>query len=192
MGRPQEALPAMARAIELDPLNFLIRCFRGWHLVYLRRYDEAIVQLGETLRTEPAYPAVHLGLWGAFYQKRMYDDAIAEAQTFFDLLGDHQIAETLKCGYPKAGYTTNMHAAAETLAQRSEQTHVPAVRIARLYAHAGDVDRALQWLEKAYEAREAPLVHLRVAWDWDDLRTHPGFQDLIQRLNFPAARSVIE
>jgi TolB-like protein/Tfp pilus assembly protein PilF len=188
IGRPREALAEMARALELDPLNFLIRCFHGWHLVYMRRYDEAIVQLRETLRTEPDYPAVHLGLWGAFYQKRMYDDAIAEARMFFDLLGDHQLAETLRCGYPEAGYTATMHAAAETLAKRSEQTHVPAVRIARLYAHAGDVDRALGWLEEAYEAREAPLVHLRVAWDWDNLRAQPRFRDLVRRMNFPAAR----
>jgi Tfp pilus assembly protein PilF len=188
MGRPREALAEMARALELDPLNFLIRCFRGWHLVYMGRHDEAITQLRETLRTEPAYPAVHLGLWGAFHQKGMYDDAIDEARVFFDLLGDRQVVETLTGGYPGMGYTATMHAAAEILARRSDQTHVPAVRIARLYAHAGDGDRALRWLEKAYDEREAALVHLRVAWDWDHLRAHPAYQDLVRRMNFPAAR----
>lgn len=185
MGRSREATAEMERALALDPLNFFFHCFLGWHLVYLRRYDEAIAQLGRTLRTEPNFPAAHLGLWGAFYQKRRYDDALSEARKFFDLLGDTQLAETLGRGYVEAGYAGAMRLAAEELAARSERTHVPAVRIARLHAQAGEDDRALDWLEKAYEEREPPLVHLRVAWDWDKLRDHPRFQDLLRRLNFP-------
>jgi hypothetical protein len=68
VSRYGEAEAACARA--LDPLNFLFRCFHGWHLVYVGRYDEAIAQLTQTLETEPNYPAVRLGLWGAFYKKR--------------------------------------------------------------------------------------------------------------------------
>src|SRR5262249_11892392 len=36
MGRPLEAQVEATCALELDPLNFLFRCFHGWHLVYLR------------------------------------------------------------------------------------------------------------------------------------------------------------
>lgn len=187
-GRPREAVSAMTRALELDPLNFLFRCFRGWHLVYMRRNDEAIGLLRETLTTEPTYPAAHLGLWGAFYQMRMYGDAMAEARIFFELLGDHQLAEALTCGHLEAGYAAAMHRAAETLAARAERAHVPGVRIARFYAHARDTDRALDWLEKAYDEHEAPLLHLRVAWDWDDLRAQPRFQDLLHRMNIPDAQ----
>lgn len=185
MGRSREATAEMERALELDPLNFFFHCFLGWHLVYLRRYDEAIAQLGTTLRTEPNFPAAHLGLWGAFHQKRMFYDAMAEARKFFDLLGDNELAESLGRGYVEAGYAGAMRLAAEELAARSARTHVPAVRIARLHAHAGEDDRALDWLEKAYEEHETPLVHLRVAWDWDELRGHVRFRNLLRRMNFP-------
>jgi TolB-like protein len=36
---PDEWKVHVARALELDPLNFFFQCFYGWHLFYLRRYD---------------------------------------------------------------------------------------------------------------------------------------------------------
>ncbi len=44
---------------------------------------------------------------------------------------------------------------------------------------------ALEWLEKAYEKRESPLIHLGVGWDWDGLRDDPRFQGLLRRMNLP-------
>jgi serine/threonine protein kinase/TolB-like protein/tetratricopeptide (TPR) repeat protein len=185
MRRSREAMAEIERALESDPFNFFFQCFFGWHLVYLHRYDEAIAQLRKTLRTEPDFPAAHLGLWGAFHRKRMDEEALAEAKKFFALLGDSEVAEALARGCAEAGYLGAMSLAAEKLAARSEQSHVPAIRVARLYAHAAETDRALEWLEKAYEQREPPLVHLNVGWDWDDLRSAPRFQDLLRRMNFP-------
>lgn len=182
-GRAREWKPAMQRALELDPLNFFFHCFYGWHLVYLGRYDEAIGQLRRTLRSEPTFPAARLGLWGAFYRKEMYADALAEAQKFFDLIGDTAVSEILARRFGESGYAAAMRGAAEELAARSERTHVPAFRIARLFAQASDDERALDWLEKAYEARESPLVHLAVGWDWDRVREHPRFRDLLQKAN---------
>ena len=43
----------------------------------------------------------------------------------------------------------------------------------------------MKWLERAYEQGETPLTHLNVAWDWDNLRDDPRFQDLLRRMNFP-------
>jgi serine/threonine protein kinase/Tfp pilus assembly protein PilF len=185
MRRPEEAMAEMERTLELDPLNFLYPCFLGWHYLYLGRYDDAISQLRKTLRTEPNFPAVHLGLWGAFHQKQMDEEALTEAKKFFVLLDDSEVAEALGRGYAEAGYRGAMRLAAEKLAARSTLAYVPALRIARLYAHAGEKDRALEWLEKAYQQHEVPLVHLSVAWDWDSLRGEPRFQDLLRRMNFP-------
>jgi hypothetical protein len=54
-----------------------------------------------------------------------------------------------------------------------------------MFAHAGDNDAALQWLEHAYENRESPLARLGIFWDWDDLRDDVRFQDLMRRMKLP-------
>lgn len=68
---------------------------------------------------------------------------------------------------------------------QSTRRHVPAIRIARMFAHSGDKSSAIQWLEEAYRARESPLIRLAVFWDWDDLRSDARFQDLSRRMNLP-------
>ena len=170
------------KTLELDPFNPFFQCFYGWHLVYLQRYDEAIVQFQKVLAIEPAFSSAHMGLWGAYYKKGMPEEALSQAEKFFAVLHDHEVEEALTRGKSEGGYARAMHLGADVLAARSQRTYVPAVRIARLYAHAGDTEQALHWLEKACDERESPLTHLGVAWDWDLLRSDARFQDLMHRV----------
>jgi serine/threonine-protein kinase len=181
--RVEEWKTHVERTLELDPLNFFFRCFYGWHLLYLCRHDEAIVELHKALKTEPNLPAAHLRLWSAFCGKGMYEEAVAEAQTFFEVLGDKEVVQALQRGYIDTGYSGAMRLAAETLRERSDLSYVQPTQIARLYAHAGDKDRALEWLEKAYQERLPAMIHLGVDPDWSSLRSEPRFQDLLRRLN---------
>jgi eukaryotic-like serine/threonine-protein kinase len=182
-GRPEEWKTHVERTLELDPLNFFNQCFYGWHLLYLRRYDEAITELHKALRTEPNLPAAHLRLWGAYYGKGLHEEAVEAAKTFFEALGDKEVVQALQSGYSAAGYSGAMRVAADTLTERSRSAYVQPTQIARLYAHAGDKDHALDWLEKAYEERLIAMVHLGVDLDWSSLRGEPRFQDLMRRVN---------
>ena len=114
----------------------------------------------------------------------MYEEALAEAKKYFEVLGDREAAEALERGYAEAGYPGAMSLAAEKLTERSKQTYVQPTQIARLYDHAGENDRALDWLEKAYEEHESALVDLNV-WPQGTLRDDPRFQALLRRMNFP-------
>ena len=185
MGRTEEAMVESRRALELDPFSFFIQGFFGWHLVYLGRYDDAVAQLRKTLQMEPAFSSARLGLWGAFYRQGALREALAEAKKFFEVLGDDEIVAALEDGYANSGYTGAMSLAARRLIERAARGHVPAVRIARLCAHAGEIDHALEWLEKALTWHESPLVHLLVGWDWDTLRPDPRFTNLLRRMNLP-------
>jgi serine/threonine-protein kinase len=152
----------------------------------VHRYDAAIAQLHKVLAMQPGFASAHMGLWGAFYRKAMYEEALAEARKFFSVLGDHEVVEALDRGNAEAGYRAAMRSAGDVLSARSNQTHVPAVRIARVYAHAGANERALEWLERAYDRRESPLIHIGIGWDWDSLRGDPHFNDLLRRMNLPS------
>ena len=185
MKRTQEWNTEIHRTLELDPFNPFFPCFYGWHLVYGQRYDEAIAQFHKVLATEPDFSSAHMGLWGAYYKKGMTEEALAETRKFFSVLHDREVVDVLTRGYSEGDYARSMHLGAEVLAVRSKRTHVPAVRIARLYAHAGDKEQVLHWLQRACDERETPLSHLGVAWDWDFVRSDPRFQDLLRQVGLP-------
>jgi TolB-like protein len=184
--RPLEWNREMRRALELDPLNDFNRSFYGWHLNYQRRYDEAIPIFQQLLPTGPNKASNYLGLWGAYYRKGMYAEALAAARDYFVAAGDGEFAEALGTGRDAAAYRAAMIRTGEAMVERSKGRHVPAIRIARMFAHAGLNDRAIEWLEKAYANRESPLARLGVFWDWLDLHGDPRFQDLLRRLKLPA------
>jgi hypothetical protein len=55
--------------------------------------------------------------------------------------------------------------------------------IALIYVGLGDVDQAMSWLNKAYDARFNPSILLRPAFD--PLRSDAPFQELRKRMNLP-------
>jgi hypothetical protein len=54
-----------------------------------------------------------------------------------------------------------------------------------VYVGLGDRERAVAWLDKAYQDRSAFLIWLKVEPLFDPLRSDPGFQDLLRRVGLP-------
>lgn len=175
----------MQLARDLDPLNEFRRSFYGWHLNYLHRYDEAIPVFQKLLSTGPNKGSNYLGLWGAYYKKGKYDEATAAAKSYFMTISELGFADALGGESGEIAYKAAMRRVGEMMVAESARRHIPAIRVARMFAHAGDIDAAMQWLEKAYQERESPLIRLAVFWDWDSLRSDPRFKDLLHRMNLP-------
>lgn len=185
MGRPDEAMAQMERALELDPLNALFQDLHGMNLFFLRRYDDAIAQFRHTLQTAPNHPLARAGLWGAFHEKRAYEEALAELKVLIAAEGDRELEEALAHGYTEAGYLGAMTELAEMLVARSRTTYIAPERIARLFMYTGKRDEALDWLERGFEAREPNMRYVSVVPVYASLHDHLRFQDLRRRMNLP-------
>jgi eukaryotic-like serine/threonine-protein kinase len=184
-GRPDRAQSEMQRALELDPLNDFDWTYYAWHLNYRGRYEQAIPVLQRLLERGPNKTSNYLGLWGAYFRTGRYREAAAAAREYFRGAGDGEFVDLLGEGESGAAYRSGMRHTGDAMAERSATRHIPALRVARMYAHAGDSDAAIAWLERAFANHESPLLRLDVVWDWVDLRADPRFQDLRRRIGLP-------
>ena len=75
-----------------------------------------------------------------------------------------------------------MNLAAETLAADAQTSFF--FDIALLYVFLGNNDRAFEWLERAYEAKDPNMPYIGLPI-FDNLRDDPRLKDLRRRMNLP-------
>jgi len=182
--RPDEAMVEARRSLELDPFNGLFKSLYGVDLLFVHRFDEAIVQYDAALVTNPKDAVALTGLISAHHHKREYGQALEALSRYASAMGYSEVTTFLAQTTAGADYSATMQKAADTLAARSRTTFVLPWDIANWYAYAGDKNRSLQWLERAYEVRDPNLPYLWLP-DFDFLRSNPRFQDLIRRMELP-------
>jgi Tfp pilus assembly protein PilF len=175
MGRFDQALDRMRRARELDPLANTRRSPVAAVLYYSRRYEDAIEELRQALAVNPAYRTAHVGLARAYSGLDRPEDALRELEAAPSDAAAH-LAE-LGRTYAQAG---NRARAAEILAtlesrRATAPDAVPLDALAFLCAALGRTAPALDYLERALEARSPAMVWLKVDPRYDALRTQPRF-----------------
>ena len=57
--------------------------------------------------------------------------------------------------------------------------------IAAVYAGLGDKDKAFEWLEKDFQARNGKLTEIRWQIQCEPLRDDPRYHDLLRRIGLP-------
>ncbi len=192
MRRPEEAMVQAQRALELDPVNPDVRATVGGALLMARRYDEALEHFHAVGRMEPNSLRSLIGIANALAYAERHEEALAAERALAMVgRGDPELDQALAMGYEEDGYRGAMRHAAETLAARPVQSRVGFSRVARLYLRAGEGERALDWLERAYEAGDPSIPFIASGHkDFDLVRGHPRFEALLERLNLPRSGEV--
>jgi tetratricopeptide (TPR) repeat protein len=183
--RFDEAVAALRRAEELDPLSPIISMNIGSTLVYARRYDEAVVQVNRTLSLDPNFSYAHFILGWAFHYKGMYAEAIAEYRRSIDLAYDPMSKAFLALSLEKQGRRAEVAKLLDELKQESERRYVPSYALALAYIALNEKEDAFVWLEKEIEARGSWSSAYAVAPELDELRDEPRFRAMLKRMNLP-------
>ena len=180
----EEAITEAKRARDIDPLSQLNNYHVAWALISARRYDEAIQQSEQVLRT---FPQAHLWIGWANIGKRKYDEAIMNFEARSRALGNDPVT-TANLGYAfgVAGRRNEAEKVLAELKKLSEQHQASPYLVAIVYSGLGDKNQTFAWLDKAYQERSRLLGHgLKVSPVWDSLRTDPRFAELLRRVGLP-------
>jgi TolB-like protein/DNA-binding winged helix-turn-helix (wHTH) protein/Tfp pilus assembly protein PilF len=184
LGRYDEAIAEMKKAENLDPLSLIINADLAELLVLAHSYDESIRQSRKTIEMDPDFALAHNQLAQAYLQKHMYHEAAAELQKAVQLSGGSPTCiANLARAYVASGKRSEAVKLLNDLKNRSTPGFSHASEIAVIYVSLGDMDQAMNWLEKGYAERFNPGVLLRPGFD--PLRSDARFQNLVHRIGLP-------
>jgi len=178
-----EALVELERAQELDPLNLLVKVRIGYVHYYLRDFDGAIDVFNQILSFEPNFMLAHHGLMDAYGQKGMYEESMAAGEKVVDA-GLRFVANLGVLGYyyGLAGENEKARALLDELRERSKKGYVSSFWVGAIYLGLGDVDRAFEWFQKAYEERDGTLIYLTIPIPFKPIVSDPRYASLLRQM----------
>ncbi|MDQ1472613.1 MAG: hypothetical protein QOJ99_4093 [Bryobacterales bacterium] len=173
LGRFREADTEASRGVECDPLNFSI----GAHLAFTKyeegRFAEAIDAAAATLQLDPLHGPTN------WYQMRSYEESgelLAAIGVRRHMGWINPSAEELEAGLRESGAPGFWRVSKESILARRRAHPVRPTEIAWIYAHLGDRERALEWLERAVEERDGWAIYMKVEPPFAAFRSDPRFQ----------------
>jgi adenylate cyclase len=185
VGRLNEALLEIARAKSLDPLSLIINTDHGKILSWAGRMDEAVEALRKALEISPEFAGAHVRLGEVFTRTRSYVKALEHFQKASSI--DKTPIVLAKVGHILGllGRRKQAEDVVAELAILKQSRHVPSSCYALIYSGLGETDTAFDWLEAAYEERDEAMIWLKVTPEFDALRTHERFENLLERVGYP-------
>ena len=186
-GRPDEAIAESKRWLELDPLNLSPNLDLAWAYFYGgRRYQDSLAQAQRTLELDPNFAPAHMIMGWNYAALGRNEEAKQACRKALQLAPDDQVIMA-SCAYVfgRVGARDEAVRYQQKLLAMAKTTHVDAFNLGQAFAGTED-PRALDWFERAYVQHSVFMPGLWVEVLPDSIRSHPRFQALLRRVNFPA------
>jgi len=185
LGRTEQALTELRRALELDPLDPFYNALVGCLLYLTRQFEPAIAQLRHAIDLDPTFFFSHWFLSIACRMAGRLHEGIAAAEKANELSGGTAMTlGSLGSAYALAGRTAEAHQLLDELTERRRSSYVPASAVAFVHGGLGEWDATLEWIERAVEERDpATVTALKISPHYDSLRSRPVYQALLRTMN---------
>jgi len=184
MGRGEEGLAEYRRALELDPASLPIASDYGLAFYFLRRYDESIAELNKVIELDPNFVRTYYYSMYPYLAKGLVGEAVEKLLAGMRAAGESQ--DDLRA-IRKAYETSGIRGVARTRTEQLLRGNPDLITTPLIHfmVLAGDHERALDYLDRAYESRSSVCTTLKGSPMWDNLRDEPRFQALVKKLGFP-------
>jgi tetratricopeptide (TPR) repeat protein len=177
--RFEELVAALRRSVELDPLSISYRLSLTSGLWFTGDYEGGIAEARKVLELEPDNPGALYSLGFASTLNGDYEGGIAALERALEVRPDYPFnAPGLAWAYARAG----RRAEALEMLERVEARGQMLKELAIVYGELGELDRAFEYLERAYEEDPGSLTYINSDPTAAALQADPRFAGLLERL----------
>lgn len=186
--RFDQAIAEAREALKLDPASAATAANLAILYYTSGRYDDAVELCRKTIQMEPNLAPAYDHLGRTLLEQGSTSEAIAALGQAVSL--SHRaprFLSSLGYGYGITGNKDLARGILAELLERAEHQYIASSDFAFVTVGLGDRDRAIEWLERAFEERDSHLPHLAVDPRLASLRAEPRFLALLKRLGLRAA-----
>ena len=183
LGRIGEAIAALKKAQEIDPLSPINATWLAEVFRYHGETDASIRIHQDTLRSFPDFYPAHYHLAFSYIDIGRLDDAESHCERAVRLSGENSLTLSLR-GILQVAREKKIavQKTLNRLLQLRAEKYISGANIASVYAAAGDKEEAINWLETSLREHDPYLTWIRFDREFDGLRQDPRFQDILQKV----------
>ena len=190
LGRLQEAVEELERAVEEEPLHALLRSELAFALLEAGSEERAIAEFRKVMEIDEGFWAAHRFFGVHYALKGMEMEALAQFERAYQLAPWSSIAVgTLAGALVRTGDVSRASLLIQPLREAPGQT--PGVPVGMTFFHlqCSELDAAASWMEKAIEQRDPSVLRLLADPLASRLRHSPRWPALAEMMNLPSSSS---
>jgi tetratricopeptide (TPR) repeat protein len=182
--RPQEAMTQAELALELDPLRPLIMSLYASAMLCRGDYQSAYEQANKAVAIEPENYIANITLEYAAYCTKDYSKSIEIIKQIYPL--DTGAISEMEKAFIQQGYEAAMTVRINSILNSVYAEFYPPAEIALYYMRSGDIDRALDWFEKAFEIHDPNMPYISTEiYHFNKLDENQRYIELLKKMNLP-------
>jgi serine/threonine protein kinase/lipoprotein NlpI len=183
MGRHDEAIDEIKQAQAIDPLCPVINTAAAWVLYLGQNYDLALDQCEKTKEIDPHYHVSYVISGLVLLERELFEKAIAAFQRALELeRSDIAPLAYLGTAYYRANKKNEAEKILQDIEALSKSRYIAPLYRAVLHTGLGQKNRALEWLEKGYQARIPWMIFINEWPLFDSLKPEPKFKAIVDKL----------
>ena len=182
LGKSDEAISEMKKALELDPFSRMDNTVFGLIYFYARKYEQAEEQFKKAIELNPDFFVTYYHLAWLYSQKGQYLDAITQFTKGRILSSDDGVVKSAAARDRALKKALAAKGAAGFWQQLLQSREIGEFDTPQVYARLGDKEKALKGLERNYEERATLGTLLNVDPAFDSLHSDQRFDDLVRRM----------
>jgi tetratricopeptide (TPR) repeat protein len=171
----------MKLAVEIEPLDPFCVGYLAWFYLYEGKLEEAIDYSQKALKLNPNDPMALYVLGSAYSEMGMHDQAIETHKKGIAI--DQSYLGGLGAAYARAGKKKEALDIVSEMIKANSSFYT--VFLTGIYTILGDKDKAIQWLETAYDQHDQFFPWYGINRDFKAFHDDPRFREIMSRIQLP-------
>jgi serine/threonine protein kinase len=180
LGRWSQSEALFRQALAVDPLDADTHQLFGWTLFHSGKYADAEAEARRALEIRPTYSTERFYLAMSLLAQGKLQDALDEVKR-----EPNNVTRQIGLAMVLYALHNNADAARSLMAAEQLAGSDWAYEIAWAHAFRGEPTVAFDWLNRAYDQKDANLEYLKGEWALKSIESDPRYKALLRRMNLP-------